>query len=478
MNHRIGRRTFLQAGAAAAASLGAGRVAPATDQTVPTIAGDDLGADVQTYREPARDIPIAGQADVFVCGGGPAGVSAALAAARAGAKTRLVEVHGCLGGIWTAGLLVWILNYRDKPGMMQVFAKELERRGAARDYGGALACDVEVMKLMLEDLCEEAGVEIMLHTRVAAAAVDDQKRLRLAVTESKSGRRAYAGKVFIDATGDADLAVQAGCGWDFACPETGRGQPMSLIVLFAGVEIEQIARFVRGWSEPRGQGNPKMSLLAELRRAGVDPSYSTPAIFYLRDGLFCMMANHEYGVRGFREEDVTAATLRARAENHRMIDALRSLGGPWKNIFLCATAEQIGVRESRRVHGLYTVSTKDLVEGARHEDAVCRVNYPVNVHSIDPTDSRSATQTGLRAKPYDIPLRALIARDVEGLMMAGRCISGDFIAHSSYRVTGNAVALGEAAGAAAAVAAQTGRLPQEVPWPEIAAALGRGQEPE
>jgi hypothetical protein len=178
------------------------------------------------------------------------------------------------------------------------------------------------------------------------------------------------------------------------------------------------------------------------------------------------MTNHEYGFKGISARDVTKATLDARRELHALLDGLRAQGGVWKNLRLVATAEQIGVREGRRLRGLYTVSSEDLRLGRAQEDAVCRVTFPIDVHSTDPAKEKGIEQRDWRAKPYDIPLRSLIAKDVPGLMMAGRCISGDFIAHSSYRVTGNAVALGEAAGNVAAVAAKTRRLPQEVPWTE------------
>jgi hypothetical protein len=211
-----------------------------------------------------------------------------------------------------------------------------------------------------------------------------------------------------------------------------------------------------------------------MQRAGVDPSYSKPTLFYIRQGLFCLMANHEYGVSAVDAGQITEATLRSRAEVHRLVDGLRSLGGPWQHMQIVATAEHIGVREGRRIHGLYTVTRDDLIEGARHDDAVCRVTFPVDVHSTDPSKDKGITPEGVRARPYDIPYRALIARDVNGLLTAGRCISGDFIAHSSYRVTGNSVAMGEAAGAAAALAAKTNRLPQDVPWGEIREALHGG----
>lgn len=418
------------------------------------------------YNEPARSVPVAEPADVLVAGGGPAGVAAALAAARRGASVRLLEAHGCLGGTWTAGLLSWILDSGSKRGIIQEIIAELEKRGAVAKYGGDVGYDVETMKLVLDELCLAAGVRVQLHTRVVAAFAPD-RRLALAVTESKSGRQAWAAEAFVDATGDGDLAALAGCGFDYGREGTGQAQPMSLICLVAGLAPDAVAHFVRGLAEPKGERDPKGRLKAEMERAGVSPSYAQPTLFYIRDGLFCLMANHEYGVAGTDAAQVTQATLRGRAEVHKLVNALRSLGGIWKDLRIVATAEHIGVREGRRVRGLYQVTADDLANGARHDDAVCRVNFPVDVHSTDPTHDKGITRERVRAKPYDIPYRALVAKDVRGLLLAGRCISGDFIAHSSYRVTGNAVAMGEAAGAAAALAAKSKRPPHELPWDEI-----------
>ena len=456
MQKRIDRRMFLASGAAVA-GLNATGSATAAEQ--PAAVG---------YHEPARDVPIVGRADVVVCGAGPAGVSAAVAAARAGARTRLIEVGGCLGGVWTAGLLSWILDSGNKTGFMRELLGELDRRGASAVYGNSVGYDVELMKVLLEKICLEAGVEIRLHTRVVAAGLNESKnRMAVAVTESKSGRQAFSGDVFIDATGDGDLAALAGCLFDCGREGTGQLQPLSMIALLTGIDPVEVAPFVRGLAEPLGEKNPKGRLLDEFRRAGVEPSYAKPTLFYIREGIFCLMANHEYGVSADDAEAISAATVRARAEVHRLVDSLRSLGGAWQNVQIVVTPEHIGVREGRRIHGLYRISADDLAAGTEQEDAVCRVTFPVDVHSTDPGKDKGITKERVRARPYDIPYRSLIARDVGGLMMAGRNISGDFLAHSSYRVTGNSVAMGEAAGTGAAIAARTGCLPQEVPWPAI-----------
>jgi succinate dehydrogenase/fumarate reductase flavoprotein subunit len=151
-----------------------------------------------------------------------------------------------------------------------------------------------------------------------------------------------------------------------------------------------------------------------------------------------------------------------------MIDGLRSLGGPWKDIRICSSPERIGVRESRRIHGRYTISSDDIARGAQFDDAVCRCAFPVDVHSTTADRGKGIEAAPVRAKPFDIPYRSLVAKDVDGLMMAGRCISGDFYAHSAYRVTGNAVSMGQAAGLAAATAAKDGMLPHEIDWTELA----------
>lgn len=431
-----------------------------------------ISPDGKVFHEAARNIPIVEEDDVIVCGGGPAGVAAAMASARSGAKTRLLEVNGCVGGVWTAGALTLIIDAQNKPGVMREILQKLEERGASNPLqNGSVAYDTEKTKLLLEDLLLEAGVKIQLHTRVVGAVTDINNRLSVIVTESKSGRQAWRAKSFIDCSGDGDLAAQAGCGYEFGQPGTGLTQPMSLMVLLTGVTTDGIAQFIRGDAEPRKLGNPKKNLLAEFQRAGIDPSYGGPTIFRVRDGLYAMMANHEYGTLAIDAAHVTEATLQARREVHKLINSLKKLGGPWTNLEIVATAEHIGTREGRRILGRYQVTDEDLKKGARFDDGICHVRFGIDVHSTNPGKTKAIEKKPFKSRPYDIPLRALIARDVTGLMMAGRCISGDFIAHSSYRVTGNAVAMGEAAGVASALATTTRKLPHEVPFSKVAKQL-------
>lgn len=428
------------------------------------------------FHEQPLKIPIIDDTDVIVCGGGPAGIAAALAAARTGAKVRLFEVHGCLGGVWTAGMLAWLFDF-DKPGITNELTKELTLRGARRGTNPKqYVYEIEEMKLLLEEKCVEAGVKFQLFTRVVAAYTDNNKRLTTIITESKSGRQAWKAKAFIDATGDGDLGALAGNGWDYGYKDTGITQPMtfmSLITVKDPIELKDFISFYEGDSEHRKKHT---AFYSELNKAGITPSYGHPTLFQVRDNLLALMVNHEYDVKPFDAAQVTAATVSGRAEVNKVVRALRSLGGRWEGVQLVASAEQIGVREGRRLHGHYTVTESDLIQGIRHKDGIAHVTFGIDIHAATLNQNQKQTISntspqGLRAKPYDIPLRALIAKDVDGLLMAGRCISGDFIAHASYRVTGNAVAMGEAAGTLASVASLSNKLPHEVAWINLSEAL-------
>ncbi len=199
-----------------------------------------LGAESKTdgFIEPERDIPLVEDADVIVCGAGPAGVSAAITAARAGARVRLFEWRGCLGGVWTAGLLGYLLDF-DKNGFARELKDRLTERGYRRgDAETGICYEPEGMKLLLEELCVEAGVKFQLHTKVSAAYLEGG-RLTTVVTESKSGREAWRAPVFIDTTGDGDLGALAGCGFEFGESESCPCQPMSLNALLCGGPAER-----------------------------------------------------------------------------------------------------------------------------------------------------------------------------------------------------------------------------------------------
>ncbi len=473
------RRRFLQTAAGGllvSASLTDPSVsAPANSSATrqsDSVAGDvlrtqgQLSSDGSQLLEDSRAVPVAGKTDVLVCGGGPSGIGAALAAALAGASVQLIDVAGCLGGVWTVGLLTKILDSENKSGIMEELLREFTARGSsvAKQTNGTVY-DPEIAKLVLEELCVRAGIKIQLHTRAVGAVTDHNNRLVAMLTESKSGRQAWLAERFVDCSGDGDLAAHAGCNFDVGIGTDCTCQPMSMLALLTGVDPDSIRPFIR-----ESGSAAKRKLLELLETNGVKPSYRAPTLRHVHSGIYSLMTNHEYGVSAFDAGAITEATIRARREIHDIVDGLRRIGGPWKDLAIVATAEQIGVREGRRIRGRFMITAEDLAKGLKHDQAVCQAKFSIDVHALNAHGnkeiSRDFKQGGL--KPYDIPYPALVAADVDGLLMAGRCISGDFVAHSSYRVTGNSVPMGEAAGLAAAVSIKRGVMPHELDWREIA----------
>lgn len=415
-----------------------------------------------TIIEPRRELTSSGMYDVIVCGAGPAGVCAALAAARSGVRTLLIEGGGCLGGVWTSGILCMIHDVVSKAGLMTELRTRLEQlEGIRYRFGGPnFTYDVETMKAILEELCVEAGVDIRLHTKVVDAVASAGK-ITAIVTESHSGREAFTADYFVDATGNGDLAARAGCGFEMGHPDSGKVQPATLMAIFSGFPesaLTAVSHYNRhGKVEPAMASEEKKGLLETFQSAGYFASNDSPTVFPLpHPDLFGCMFNHEFDVKCDSAEAITAATMRARKELLQAVGVVRKLP-EWRNLRLIATADHIGLREGRRIHGLYCLTADDIVAGRRFEDGVCLVNFSVDVHSLEPGVHKPRSFTdGIKASPYHVPYRSLVSSDYPNLAMAGRCISGDFYAHASYRVTGNAVAMGEAVGAAVWLAKKNG----------------------
>ena len=419
-------------------------------------------------REPARDIPVAGECDVLVAGGGPAGIAAAAGAARKGAKVILLEAKGTVGGIWTNGLLGCLLGFN-----YSAFDREiLDRLGKYRAYRTrspesnfhAFVYEPEYMKVVCEELLSEAGVRVRLGTGVVSA-VKEGRSVKAVVTESKSGREAWLAKSFVDCTGDGDLAALAGCGFDVGGAERGDpDQPASMIAVFTLPDDSGILKFVANEHtnyDSMGEQlfNSKIELGKELGRIGLHPSYGHPTIFRMNKNLFILMANHEYDVPVDDADRIGAATMRARREIVDMAEALamdswRQPGhkGPWAGLRIVATADQICHRRARRIHGRYTMKVDDCFSGAAFDDAVATCRFGIDVHAVSQHMNKkcpAGSPFRRESKPYQIPLRACRAADLDNLYMAGRCISGDFFAQASYRITGTAVEMGYNVGAAA-----------------------------
>ena len=455
----INRRAFLGAMAAAGGSAVVPGVARAA------AAGSAAGF----VSEPARQVPVAGECDVLVAGGGPAGIAAAIGAARKGAKVVLLESKGTVGGIWTNGLLGCLLGFN----YSELDREILDRLGKYRAYRTrspesnfhAFVYEPEYMKVACEEMLAESGVRIRLGTAVVSA-VRDGRRVRAAITESKSGREAWLARTFVDCTGDGDFAALAGCGFDTGGAKEGDGdQPASMIAVFTLPDDSGILKFVANEHtnyDSMGEQlvNPKVELGRELERMNLRTSYGHPTIFRINKNLFVLMANHEYGVPVDDADKIGEATMRARREIVDLVEALamdswRQPGhkGPWAGLRLVATADQICHRRARRIHGRYAVKVGDCFDGAVFDDAVATCRFGIDVHAVSKAMDRirpAGSPFKRESKPYQIPLRACRAADIDNLYMAGRCISGDFFSQASYRITGTAVEMGYNVGKAVA----------------------------
>lgn len=417
--------------------------------------------------EPARELNVAGEADVIVAGGGPAGISAAIGAVRQGAKVILIESKGTVGGIWTNGLLGCLIGFNYSPFDHEILARlDKYRARRTRRPENDFHCFIyepEYMKVVCEEMLQEAGVRIRLGTSVVAAVKDASGRnLRAVITESKAGREAWAAKRFVDCTGDGDLAALAGCGFDVGGADRDSSeQPASLIGMFMLPDDTGIRKFIGNEHtnyDSLGERvfDAKVEFRKELERLGIHPSYGNPTIFRVNRGLFIIMANHEYDVRVDDADAIGEATMRARREVVDMTEALvresqlhPGKESPWRGLRLVATADQIYHRRARRIHGRYTMKVDDCFDGAKFDDTIATCNFGIDVHAVSKKMNKvlpAGSPFDRRSQPYQIPFRACQAADLDNLYMAGRCISGDFFTQASYRITGTAVALGYGVG--------------------------------
>jgi hypothetical protein len=300
-------------------------------------------------------------------------------------------------------------------------------------------------------------VDILYHTFVSGA-VTEPRKIKSILSESKSGHLYFEASVFIDATGDGDLGYHCGASYEIG-NEDGATQPMSLVAHVDGVTINGTPYDSR--YTPNKEA--KARILADMANSGVVPSYRSPLIAVLSEkyNTLGFMVNHEYGC-GLNTKDITEGTIHAREEIHAIVDGLRSHGGMWQDLRVTATADMIGVREGRRIKGIYQITADDVIAGRTFEDGICTVTFNTDIHALCPEkDKAFESKYGKNHPPYQIPLRSLISADFDNLMMAGRCISGDFAAHASYRVGGPAFRTGEVAGSCAAYCAKNEILPKD-----------------
>ncbi len=418
-----------------------------------------------------RSLPVRHEVDVFVAGGGPAGLAAAVTAARQGAKVFLAENQACLGGMGTAGLLPIFMPFGDQKhfyagGFGREVYERLQRAGGmSADFKPGNLCPKylpETLKRVYDELVAEAGVEFCLHTAVIDVQTEGD-RLAGVVCAGKSGVYAVRAKIYVDATGDGDLAAWAGAPFEKG-DEAGRMMPGTLCSLWGGVDWEKAGE---AWRAGGGSAEDLLAKgFAEKMFSVEDPHL--PGIFNLFETIGGGNVGHSFGVDGTDERSLTKALVWARKILPEYERFYRKHVPGYAQAACLATASLFGVRETRRILGDYVLNLEDYDQNAVFPDEIGRFRYWIDIHPLVPDAEQWTKHQSYRTarkedgESYGIPYRTLTPRKVENLLVAGRCVSTDRYVQSSLRVMSGCFITGQAAGLAAALAAGQGRPPRQL----------------
>lgn len=459
---------------------------------------------------------------VVVIGGGTAGFPAAVVAARNDADTLLVERSQCLGGMMTEGLVLALSGMRihtdtdttnayqeyeeagDRSRQLvrgicqEIYDRIIKVNGAHGREGEAtnrVPFDGEAVKLLADQMVEEAGVEVWLQSMVTDVVMDNQN-LKGIVVQNKSGKHLVEADVFIDASGDADVAYLAGVPYSKGRNEDGKCMAMTLAFIMGNVDIEKIIEYLkqnpeqlrggeierreklyqekkpvsfRGFEERLYEAYQKGDLPLAIGAENPIPLFAIDPIIRMGTGLVQTETLHivdmAYGLDGTDAKDLTKAFMGTRKRVMVMVNFLKKYIPGFERSYLLQMATQLGIRETRRIVGEYVLTKEDILEAKAFEDKIARGGRGMNVHSSaggkkgEPMGGQHWTRS---VDPWEIPYRCLLPLRVEGLLVAGRCISVDHNSLGSVRGEPICIATGEAAGTAAAIAVKERVGPREL----------------
>jgi hypothetical protein len=443
--------------------------------------------DRNVVAEPRGEIPVTGEFDVVVCGGGPAGFGAALAARRTGAETLLIEKNGVLGGAATAVLMnAWNCPAESMNGVAREVTDKLLAGGKA-STGPLVNFDPEALLDLMLDLLLGAGVRLLLYTWVAEPLMDGN-RVRRVIIQSKSGRQAILAKTVVAATGDADLAHAAGCPTVKGREADNKMRPVNTLLRMGGIDIEELLRFCRenpeqfqmyGAHHITDPESPVIrlsgfyGLIDEGRKTGEVPE----EVFYLRlegvdvpRGTLTMNSARVYEVDGTDMWDITRGDIESRKQNRRLFNFVKKHVPGCQDAFVISTSTNLGVRETRRIRGEHLLTGDELTDDSTHATSVGRLWRYVFAgykgHSPDGREGapESRQHTGIEGplRWFEVPYGILVPKEVDGLTVGGRIISQTHEADQWTRRQYACMVTGQAAGAAAALSAIIGAAPRNL----------------
>ncbi len=410
--------------------------------------------------------------DIIIAGGGMTGTAAAIAASRAGKKTLLIEQYGCLGGMATVGhvnpFMTYYRSQRAFPGQevtagifqeildrleleSEILTEYREEDGSVpkeskykpRLWPGNVGFDTEALKWILDDMVLEAGGELRFHTMILDAEMSEGE-VKTIQTASKSGLETFTARLFIDTTGDADLGFRAGFETEYGRKSDGRAQAMTTMFRMGDVDADNIP------------DNYDEYLHEAVKRGDVkDPGKKNLLMFpYPGQGCISFNQNEIADLDPTDADQLSEAEVRGRKAIREMVAFLKKDMPGFGNARVEQIAGQIGIRETRRIVGDFIMSVDDVVNASRFEDSIACGAFPVDIHDPEGKQNKNPMTPLPAGEYYQIPYRALIAKNSQNLLTAGRCLSATHEAAASIRVMPICTSLGQAAGEAAAMAVE------------------------
>ncbi len=420
----------------------------------------------------ARQVPLNDGWDVIVAGGGPSGCAAATAAAREGARTLLLEAAGALGGMGTLGLVPFFCGYAD--------GEKVIARGLAARVNDALhagmpymrkhprffwpAIDPELLKRIYDDMVTEAGASILFHTQLCAVEHAADGSIDAVLAANKAGLGAYRAAIYVDCTGDGDLAAWSGAGFDKGDGD-GNLQPATHCFTITNIDEFGLASGPAiHFYDPdspvhKAIKSEKYPLIVNMHSCSAD----------IGPGVLGFNTGHVYGVDNTDPASVSAGLQHGRKMAAQYRDAFAEFHPAFANAFLAATGAMLGARETRRIHGDYCLTIDDYLARRSFADEICRNAYNIDIHdtkdealsisSLPVEEIKQKIEQEIHqlgdGESYGVPYRCLTPKDQRNLLVAGRCISTDRPTNGSVRIMACCLTTGEAAGIAAALAAQS-----------------------
>lgn len=398
--------------------------------------------------------------DIIVCGGGPGGIAASISAARQGKEVLLIERYGFLGGGATAMLVNPFMTYfsGSRQIVKGVFQEIVEQLTKMKSYGSNMmkdtpwAFDSEVFKIAADHLCLTNGVKVLFHSLVTRVETNDN-RIEWIEIATKDGLKTLSARIYIDATGDGDLAYFSGAKVEKGRSQDGLTQPMTLNFQMANVDT--------GRMPSREEMTDKY---VEAKRKGIITCPREDVLFFYTTNPGVVHFNQTRVIKhdATIPWELSEAEIEGRRQCWEIVEWLISNIPGFENAYLQKMATQIGVRESRRIIGKYILTENDLLAARKFEDVIACGSYPLDIHN--PKGEGTIIRHLQEGEWYDIPYRTLVPLGVTNLLIAGRPISSTHEAHSSLRVMPIVFAIGQAAGIAASISIDSGRPPGDIDY--------------